>query len=253
MTRVLVHGVPEVDAIWNPLVAALAIRDVHDVVRLSPPGFGAPTPAGWVPSMGAYASWLIRELEALAATTGPVDLVGHDWGAGHVFGALVQRPDLARTWATDVVGLIHPNYVWHDTAQAWQTPGVGEQVINAMVDMSIEERRGAFARLGLADDVLSAVAAGVDAEMGRCILGLYRDAAQPAMTKLGDGTIAATLPPGLGIMATADAYVSLAQGEEMIARLGARTLTLADRGHWWMVEDPDTAAQGLIDFWAASD
>lgn len=37
MTVVLVHGNPETDAIWDPLVAALG-RD--DVVRLSPPGFG---------------------------------------------------------------------------------------------------------------------------------------------------------------------------------------------------------------------
>ena len=41
MTVVLVHGNPETDAIWGPLVDALG-RD--DVVRLSPPGFGAPLP-----------------------------------------------------------------------------------------------------------------------------------------------------------------------------------------------------------------
>ena len=41
MTVVLVHGNPVTDAIWNPLVDALG-RD--DVVRLSPPGFGAPLP-----------------------------------------------------------------------------------------------------------------------------------------------------------------------------------------------------------------
>jgi pimeloyl-ACP methyl ester carboxylesterase len=41
MTVVLVHGNPETDAIWGPLVDALG-RD--DVVLLSPPGFGAPLP-----------------------------------------------------------------------------------------------------------------------------------------------------------------------------------------------------------------
>lgn len=43
MTIVLVHGNPETDAIWGPLVDALQ-RD--DVVRLSPPGFGAALPDG---------------------------------------------------------------------------------------------------------------------------------------------------------------------------------------------------------------
>ena len=41
---VFVHGNPETAAIWDPLIAALG-RD--DVVALSPPGFGAPTPDGW--------------------------------------------------------------------------------------------------------------------------------------------------------------------------------------------------------------
>ncbi len=44
MTVVLVHGNPETDVIWEPLVDALGARDV---VRLSPPGFGAPVPPGW--------------------------------------------------------------------------------------------------------------------------------------------------------------------------------------------------------------
>ena len=45
MTCVLVHGNPETDVIWDPLVRALAAQGVADVVRLSPPGFGAPLPA----------------------------------------------------------------------------------------------------------------------------------------------------------------------------------------------------------------
>ena len=44
MTVVLVHGNPETDAVWGPLVRELR-RD--DVVLLSPPGFGAPAPQGW--------------------------------------------------------------------------------------------------------------------------------------------------------------------------------------------------------------
>jgi pimeloyl-ACP methyl ester carboxylesterase len=75
MTVVLVHGNPETDAIWSPLVEALG-RD--DVVRLSPPGFGAPLPAGFAATMPEYRDWLEGEL---AAFDEPVDLVGHDWAA----------------------------------------------------------------------------------------------------------------------------------------------------------------------------
>src|SRR6187551_3389203 len=135
--KVLVHGNPETAAVWGPLMRALNERGVHDIVALSPPGFGAPVPDGWVGSPGDYVDWLATELEGL---DGPIDLVGHDWGAGHVAGLVAARPDLVRSWAIDVAGLIHPDYVWHDTAQLWQTPEVGEQVIDAMVSMTIAER-----------------------------------------------------------------------------------------------------------------
>jgi pimeloyl-ACP methyl ester carboxylesterase len=51
MTVVLVHGNPETEAIWNPLVDALG-RD--DVVRVSPPGFGAPLPDDFPATCLAY-------------------------------------------------------------------------------------------------------------------------------------------------------------------------------------------------------
>ena len=117
MTIVLVHGNPETAAIWDPLRAELG-RD--DVVALSPPGFGAPVPAGFGATSDDYLAWLIGELEQLA---GPIDLVGHDWGGGHVqrLAAAAPRPD-------PLVGHRHrrlpptPTYVWHDMAQIWQTP-----------------------------------------------------------------------------------------------------------------------------------
>jgi len=244
-----VHGNPEVDAIWGPLVDALGERDVHDVVLLSPPGFGAPCPDGWTATMAEYVGWLVGELERLTADGSTVDLVGHDWGAGHVLGAVQQRSDLVRTFATDVVGLVHPDYEWHDAAQAWQTPEVGEELIDAMVSMSVEDRMTAFGDLGLPADVLTAVSEGIDVAMGSSILGLYRDAVQPAMAQLGEQLARATLPPGLGIIATADSYVSADLGREMIDRLGLASATLEGRGHWWMTEAPGPAADALVEFW----
>jgi len=96
-TVVLVHGNPETAAIWGPLTAALATRGHTDVVALSPPGFGAPVPDGFDPTMDNYADWLVGELETIQGTGTEIDLVGHDWGAGHVYGALARRPDLVRT------------------------------------------------------------------------------------------------------------------------------------------------------------
>ena len=44
MTVVLVHGNPETDAVWGPLVASRSAATTSS--RLSPPGFGAPVPRG---------------------------------------------------------------------------------------------------------------------------------------------------------------------------------------------------------------
>jgi len=119
MPAVFVHGVPETTAIWRQLLTHLSRRDV---VTLSPPGFGAPVPDGFAATADAYFDWLVGELERL---DGPIDLVGHDWGGGHVLRVAIQRPDLIRSWATDIAGCMDPDYVWHDLARTWQTPLVG--------------------------------------------------------------------------------------------------------------------------------
>ena len=34
-----------------------------------------------------------------------MDLVGHDWGGVHVVNVAMSRPDLLRSWCTDVIGI----------------------------------------------------------------------------------------------------------------------------------------------------
>jgi hypothetical protein len=97
------------------------------------------------------------------------------------------------------------------------------------------------------------MAQGYDETMARCILGLYRDAAQPAMARLGVGLPAAAARPGLAVVATEDRNVGT---EEMrrraAARAGARVAVLDGLGHWWMVQDPKRAAAMLDDFWSTA-
>ena len=143
MTIVLVHGNPETAAIWEPLVEALG-RD--DVVRLSPPGFGAPLPDGFSATYLAYRDWLEDELEGFDE---PVDLVGHDWGGGHVMRIAMERPDLIRSVAMDIAGCFAPDYVWHDLAQAWRTPGAGEESVAGMTSLSVADRASMFESLGM--------------------------------------------------------------------------------------------------------
>jgi pimeloyl-ACP methyl ester carboxylesterase len=246
MTLVLVHGNPEVAAIWDPLRAELG-RD--DVVALSPPGFGAPVPEGFGATSDDYRDWLIGELEGI---DGPIDLVGHDWGGGHVQRVAAARPDLLRSWVTDIAGAADPAYVWHDMAQVWQTPGNGEAAVAMMAGLSVEERAAAYVAVGMTPDAARACAEAAGEEMGRCILALYRSAAQPAMTQWGQQLEAAERRPALVIIATDDPYTG---GDELARRsaqrFGAEVAVLEGLGHWWMLQDPAAGAVALRNFFAS--
>ena len=244
MTVVLVHGNPETEAIWNPLVDALG-RD--DVVRVSPPGFGAPLPDDFPATCLAYRDWLEDEL---AGFKEPVDLVGHNWGGGHVVNTVMHRPELVRSWASDVVGVFDPDYIWHDLAQVWQTPGDGEQLVDTMMGGTVQDRAKRLAAFGVPLDVATSIAAAQGPEMGRAILLLYRSARQPAMAEAGRGLEAAAARPGLSLLATEDHYVGSEKLRRRAAdRAGARTEVLDGLGHWWMCQDPARGAAVLTRFW----
>jgi pimeloyl-ACP methyl ester carboxylesterase len=243
MTVAFVHGNPETDAIWDELREHLG-RD--DTVALSPPGFGAPVPEDFGCTSDEYLQWLIDEVSKLP---GPVDLVGHDWGGGHVARLAIERPDLIRSWTTDIAGCFDPEYVWHDMAQAWQTPNVGEQAVAGMASAPVEARAQQFEGLGMSKDVAHRVASAVNETMGKAILALYRSAAQPVMSELGKQLPNAAARPGLVIIATEDHYT----GGEVLARRSAerakaKVAVLQGLGHWWMCQDPKKGAEVLKEF-----
>jgi pimeloyl-ACP methyl ester carboxylesterase len=246
VTVVLVHGNPETDAIWSPLTAVLG-RD--DVVALSPPGFGAPLPAGFGATFLDYRDWLEAELEGIG---GDIDLVGHDWGGGHVVNVVMHRPELVRSLVSDVVGLFDSEYVWHDMAQVWQTPGAGEESLEAMMGGDVSARTELMASLGIPTDIAAQIAEHQNDDMKTAILAVYRSAAQPAMAEAGRHLEAAAARPGLSLLATEDPYIGANDHRRRAAdRAGARTEVLDGLGHWWMVEDPQRGAQALTQFWGS--
>ncbi len=246
MSAVFVHGNPETPAIWGLLLRALQRTDV---VAPQLPGFGVPAPAGWGATKEEYVDWLIGLLEEIGE---PVDLVGHDWGGGFVARVACLRPDLVRSWVCDVTGVIHADYVWHDLGQIWQTPGVGEQFFAESLAAPVQDRVNQYVAIGMTRDVAEAVVAAGDAEMGRCVLALYRSASQPAMAEWGKDVEAAAARPGLALINTEDPFVGQqALGEEIGRRMGARVEIMEGMGHWWMLQDPGRSAEVLERFWAA--
>jgi pimeloyl-ACP methyl ester carboxylesterase len=245
MPAVFVNGNPENGAIWGPLLAEL---DRTDVLRLSPPGFGAPIPDGFDCTAPSYRTWLAAELEAIGE---PVDLVGHDVGGSIVLGIAMTRPDLLRTWVSDSLGVLDPEYVWHDLARGWQTPGVGEKSVAAFLGGTLEERTERMVAQGMPRLVAAELATSQGPEMGRAILALYRSNIQPALVEVGKHLGLAAQRPGLAIVGTADHFVGSTEMRlRSAARAGARAEVLDGLGHWWMAQDPARSARALTAFWA---
>jgi len=162
MPALLVHGVPDTAHVWHRLVPRLG-RD--DVVTLALPGFGTAVASDFDPTKDAYAAWLV---DRIAAYPAPVDLMGHDWGALLVLRAAMLRPDRVRSWAVGGAPL-DAEYVWHRAAQLWQTPEVGEQVMERTTPAALEQ---ALTATGVPPEDARMAGAHCDDTMKRCILRL---------------------------------------------------------------------------------
>ena len=245
MPTVLVHGVPETPALWDPLRAHLR-RD--DVVALQLPGFGRQRPPGFGATKEEYVSWLVAELERLVAD-GPIDLVGHDWGGGFVVRLVSTRADLVRSWATDAAGLGDPLFEWHALAKVWQTPGAGEAFWEQQLALPPEQGGSTLEALGVPADQALIMAGWPDATMTDCILALYRSAVDVGREWAGDFEDVPV--PGLALLPRDDPFLSAAGSRAGANRAGAKVVDLAGLGHWWMLQDPARGAAVLEDFWAS--
>jgi pimeloyl-ACP methyl ester carboxylesterase len=240
MPAVLVHGVPSTAAMWEPLRPHLRRADV---VTLSLPGFGVPVPEGFACTKEAYAGWLIEAIERLPA---PIDLVGHDWGAILVLRAASLRPALIRSWAA-VDATIDRDYTWHRLAQAWQTPGRGEEIMERMVPERVAATGIAE---GMPETIAREEAARVDATMKAAILRLYRSAVDVGAE--WDRDVGLIRAPGLVAWGEDDPYVGVEFGERLVRRTGARWLRLPATGHWLPHQQPEALARALQQLWASA-
>jgi len=245
MPAVLVHGVPELPAIWDPLRSQLC-RD--DVVAWQLPGFGCPRPEGFDATKEQYVAWLVAELEGLGSAH-PIDLVGHDWGGGFVVRLVSTRPDLIRSWVTDAAGLGDPNFEWHEFAKIWQTPGAGEDFFAHQLTQPVEERAGVFEQFGVPRDQALALAGGLDRTMADCILALYRSAVDVGREWAPEFR---DIPaPGLVVVPSQDPFLSVDGARDAATRAGAGIADLPGLGHWWMLQDPARGASMVEQFWAS--
>jgi hypothetical protein len=114
-----------------------------------------------------------------------------------------------------------------------------------MLAIPVAERAAQYEAPGMAPGVAGTVAAAADEAMGRCILALYRSAAQSAMARLGEQLGNAAARPGLVIIPTEDSYTGGERRARQAAEKAAtKVAALPGLGHWWMLQDPRAGASG---------
>lgn len=241
MTVVLVHGVPDTERSWDRLRAELARTDVTAV---SLPGFGVPTPPGFGATKEEYAAWLEAEILAFGE---PVDLVAHDWGALLAQRVASVRPDVIRTLAIGS-GPLDRTYTWHAMAQAWQTPEVGEQIMEGMLGMDRAELAAGLAAGGAPEDLARIEAEHVDATMAGCILNLYRSAVHVG-DEWQDALDAMPVRPALVFHGADDPYLGTEIAERIATRLHAELVVYDGCSHWWAWARAAETAAALMRLW----
>ena len=231
---VFVHGVPETHMIWNTLRANLNAPSI----ALSMPGFGCPRPPGFAATKDEYVDWLVGELERIDE---PIDLVGHDWGAGLTYRVATAYGDRLRSWTADIANIMHPDYVWHDFARIWQTPVDGEAFFAAQRKLSPRERGARFEMLGVPPEDAEAMAAASDDVMDACILDLYRSATPNVFAHWGS-SFKPTLAPGMVLCPSEDPFDNESKSRNIASMLGARHQIIDGLGHWWPMQGPERCA-----------
>ncbi|HVE91733.1 MAG TPA: alpha/beta hydrolase [Actinomycetota bacterium] len=243
MPALLLHGVPDTDQLWGPVLEHLKREDV-----LAPrmPGFGAALPPGFSATKEDYLDWLAREVEQLGE---PADLVGHDWGAILVQRLVALRPELVRSWVAGA-GTVSPSGKWHDMAKMWQTPGEGEAAMEAWASMTPEQIAELLAAVGVPEEHALASARMIDPVMGDAILKLYRSAVN-LFQEWSSGLESSTVP-GMLVTGAGDPFIKADLAGKEAERLGVRLVVVEEGGHWFPLERPGEYADTLEDFWSTA-
>lgn len=237
MPVVFVHGVPDTHCVWNHVVSRL---ERNDVVTLSLPGFDCPIPNNFNATKEEYVDWLLGELMKLH---GPIDLVGHDWGALIVLRSISLRPELVRSWAAGG-GPIDSEYEWHQAARLWQTPEVGERFMESLTPEAIQS---ALIAGGAPATDAAETAKYVDATMKQCILNLYRSAVRVGAEWESD--LQNISAPGVVLWGEQDPYVAVSFGARLAERTRAKFVSFQRCSHWWQLQRPDEVVAELRELW----
>ena len=240
--QVFLHGVPDTPLIWEPLRHKLGITE--NQIAMGLPGFGGPLPENFGATADDYLEWLEQSLMEIHRQDGPVDLVGHDWGGGLVWGIVIKNPELIRTW-TIISSPIWPDYDWHHFAKIWRTPILGElsMLLSSKKLMSTLLRYWRVPK-----QVAEQTVDHIDPTMRKAILRLYRSAENVGNGWNEGGGIDGS--NGLLIFGEKDPFMSTDEAQSFAREIGLAVTVVEDAGHWLIAEKPVDVARILTHHWS---
>lgn len=240
--KLFIHGVPDTGHMWMPLVDALGL-DKGAYSAPTMPGFDGTFPQDFAATKEAYLSWVTETLKAAAKAHGPVDLVGHDWGAPLCAMAAQQTPDAIRSW-TVVNAVPEPSYEWHSLARTWQTPILGELF---MALGNTAKFRSQLVAAGMPEAIADHEAPLIDKHMKRAILKLYRSARNPGEWAADFSNIAAR---GLVMWGADDPFVPVKFARKYCETWSIPLAVEDGVGHWGLCQRPEAFAAHLSAHWS---
>lgn len=246
----LLHGFPDRAELWRD-VAALLQASGRRTLAPDLPGFGeSSAPVGRAHYRADRVAGQIGQLLGALGVSGPVDVIGHDWGAYLSWYIALQRPELVRRHVAISVG--HPTaFLRSGLEQKWKSrymllfvlPGIAERVMSA----------GGFRRvrkfLGESHPDVDRVVADLS-RPGRLTAGLnwYRANLGSAPRRRWPRCRV----PTLGIWPSADDYLA----EDQMVNSGRyvdaewRYARLEGPGHWAQLEAPERVADLALEWLA---
>lgn len=231
------HGNPDTHESWDDLLPLVEPGYRHILPDL--PGFGrSRAGTSMTFSLDEMAAWVDGVLAA-SGVSGPVNLVGHDFGGPYALSWAVKNPDrVGRICLMNT--LYHSTMRWHFWARVWRTPVLGELAnrLNNRFLFGRELRRGSPR---LTEAQIDRAWSAINPHMQDTVLRLYR-AADPERVVGWEDKARALLPRCRSLVVWGDLDPFLPSG--MADTFGARRVVhLPDAGHWVQMESAERVAR----------
>ena len=239
----LVHGYPESSHMWRAVLPALAAAGFHAVAPdLAGFGDSEPDPPGtWERHVEALERFRAeRELDSLA-------LVVHDWGGLIGLRWACDHPGAAWALCISDTGFFADGE-WHGLAQAMQTEGQGEELVDGMTEEGFTAMLGQISSGVGAADAHEYFKAFGDEPRRRGQLELYRSGDFGQLAPY-EGRLAGLGVPTFLLWGEDDPFAPLAAAQRFQQEIpGAELEVIAGAGHFVVDDAPDRYAEALVAF-----